>query len=47
MLKDQISGNKSPLWSIDVSIDRVHPDAQYVKFLHILVDFDERGWPSK
>ncbi len=44
---DHISGHKSVIESIEVPIDRAHPDDQHTKFSRIAVHFDGRGWPLK
>jgi hypothetical protein len=44
---DHISGNKSPIGSTEVPIDREYPDAEPVNRCHLAIYFDGRGWPSK
>jgi hypothetical protein len=44
---DHISGNKSPMGSIEVPIDREYPDKRPVKFPRIVIHFYRRDWPSK
>ncbi len=36
---DHIPGNKCRIESIEVPIDRAHPDAQTVKFPNMTIDF--------
>jgi hypothetical protein len=40
-----ISGNKSLLWSIEVPVDRTHPDEQHANILHMAIHF--YGWCFK
>jgi hypothetical protein len=42
-----ILGNKSPICSTEVPIDRSHPGAQLVKFPRIAIHLNRRDWPSK
>ncbi len=42
-----IPGNKSPMRSIEVPIDRAYPGALPVNFPQIAVYFYGQGWPSK
>jgi hypothetical protein len=42
-----ISGNKSPMGSIEVLIDRAHLYEQHTKFTYKAIHFYGRGWPSK
>jgi hypothetical protein len=42
-----ISGNKSPMGSIEVPIDREYPHEEHINFPHIASHFNGRGWPSK
>jgi hypothetical protein len=44
---DHISGNKSPIGSIEVPIDRAYLESHPVKFPQIAIYFYGRGWPSK
>jgi hypothetical protein len=44
---DHNSGNKSPMGSIEVPIDREYPEEEPVKALQIAIHFNGRGWPSK
>ena len=44
---DHISGNKSPMGSIEVPIDSKCPDEELVNFLRLEIHFYGRGWPSK
>jgi hypothetical protein len=44
---NHISENLSQIGSIEVPIDREHPDAEHVKGSQIAINFYGRGWPSK
>jgi hypothetical protein len=41
-----ISGNITRIGSIEVPMDRAHPDEERVKFPQIAIDFNEYGWSS-
>ncbi len=44
---DHISGNKRPMGSSEVPIDRANPDEEPVNDLQIVIRFYGCGWPSK
>jgi hypothetical protein len=44
---DHISGNKSPMGSIEVPIDRKKPYKVTVRVCWIAIHFDGCDWPSK
>jgi hypothetical protein len=44
---DSISGNKNPIGSIEVPIDREYPNAKPARIPPIAIHFYGRGWPSK
>jgi hypothetical protein len=41
---DHISGNKNPIGSIEVPIDREYPNEEPVKFPQIVIHFYGRGY---
>jgi hypothetical protein len=44
---DHISGNKSPMGSNEIPIDREYPDEEPVVVFLIAIHFYGCGWPSK
>jgi hypothetical protein len=44
---DHISGNKGPMGSIEVPIERAYPDKAAVRVCKDSHSFYGRGWPSK
>jgi hypothetical protein len=47
LFMEHISGNKSPMGSIEVPIDREYQDEEHINFPYIAIHFYGHGWPLK